>query len=338
MTTERTRLVRALSTAKPASIAELALAVGIGEPAVKQHLLELQADGLQFQAAASPDYQLGLAVDPMEEVHLKSTLTTRGFPFVDQVVLLDTVDSTSNWLTRQAGNSELHGRVCISEFQSTGRGRRGRSWRGSPYCNLMLSMGWRFCKGAAQLGGLSLSIGLALASRLRELGAGKVGLKWPNDLFASGEKLGGILVELNSSAEKEACAIIGIGLNFDEPSLASLDTGQAVTDLASQIKGPLPERTELIAYVLADLVRALERFDNRGFIPDQPGWNALDIFSGKQVYSVTKGERISGRGEGVDARGYYRVRRGDGSIAAVVAGEGSLSLEDPITAVQEGSA
>jgi BirA family biotin operon repressor/biotin-[acetyl-CoA-carboxylase] ligase len=202
----------------------------------------------------------------------------------------------------------------------------------------MLSMGWRFCKGTAQLGGLSLSIGLALASRLRELGAGKVGLKWPNDLFASGEKLGGILVELNSSAEKEACAIIGIGLNFDEPSLASLDTGQAVTDLASQIKGPLPERTELIAYVLADLVRALERFDNRGFIPDQPGWNALDIFSGKQVYSVTKGERISGRGEGVDARGYYRVRRGDGSIAAVVAGEVSLSLEDPITAVQEGSA
>ena len=59
----------------------------------------------------------------------------------------------------------------------------GRSWRGSPYRNLMLSMGWRFCKGAAELGGLSLSIGLALASRLRELGAGKVGLKWPNDLL-----------------------------------------------------------------------------------------------------------------------------------------------------------
>ena len=97
--------------------------------------------------------------------------------------------------------------------------------------------------------------------------------------FASGEKLGGVLVELNSRADKEVCAIIGIGLNIDDPALATLDTGQAVTDLASQITGPLPQRTELIAYVLADLVGALERFDNLGFTPDQPGWNALDIFA-----------------------------------------------------------
>ena len=329
MMTERTRLVRALGTTKSASIAELALAAGIGELAVKQHLSELKADGLQFQVAASPGYQLDSAVDPMEAAQLKSALTTRGFPFVDQVVLLDTVDSTSNWLTRQAGNRELHGQVCISEFQSAGRGRRGRSWRGSPYRNLMLSMGWRFCKGAAQLGGLSLTIGLALASRLRELGAGKVGLKWPNDLFASGEKLGGVLVELNSSTDKEACAIIGIGLNIDDPSLAALDTGQAVTDLASQIKGPLPQRTELIAYVLADLVEALDRFDNQGFMPDQSDWNALDIFRGKAVRAASQREFVVGIGEGADELGRYRLRCDDGSITPIIAGDISLSFDPP---------
>ena len=329
MATERARLVRALGTTKPTSVAELALAVGIGESAVKQYLLELKADGLQFQVAASSGYQLDLAVDPMEEAQLKSALTTRGFPFVDQVVLLDTVDSTSNWLTRQAGNSELHGQVCISEFQSAGRGRRGRSWRGSPYRNLMLSMGWRFCKGAAELGGLSLSIGLALASRLRELGAGKVGLKWPNDLFASGEKLGGVLVELNSRADKEVCAIIGIGLNIDDPALATLDTGQAVTDLASQIKGPLPQRTELIAYVLVDLVRTLERFNNLGFMSDQPGWNALDIFRGKAIRAASQQEFVVGVGEGADELGRYRLRCDDGSITPIIAGDITLSVEPP---------
>ncbi len=325
--TERTRLVRALGTTKPTSVAELALAVGIGEPAVKQYLLELKADGLQFQVAASTGYQLDLAVDPMEEAQLKSALTTREFPFVDQVVLLDTVDSTSNWLTRQAGNGELHGKVCISEFQSAGRGRRGRSWRGSPYRNLMLSMGWRFSKGAAEFGGLSLSIGLALASRLRELGAGKVGLKWPNDLFASGEKLGGVLVELNSRADKEVCAIIGIGLNIDDPALATLDTGQAVTDLASQITGPLPQRTELIAYVLADLVRTLERFNNLGFMSDQPGWNALDIFRGKAIRAASQQEFVVGVGEGADELGRYRLRCDDGSITPIIAGDITLSFE-----------
>ena len=80
MMTERTRLVRALSAVKSASIAELALAVGIGESAVKRHLSELKADGLQFQAAALPDYQLAMIADPIEEMDLKSGLTAAGFP------------------------------------------------------------------------------------------------------------------------------------------------------------------------------------------------------------------------------------------------------------------
>ena len=329
MMTERTRLVRALSAVKSASIAELALAVGIGESAVKRHLSELKADGLQFQAAALPDYQLAMIADPIEEMDLKSGLTAAGFPFTDEVVLLDTVDSTSSWLTRQVDSSELHGQVCISEFQSAGRGRRGRSWRGSPYCNLMLSMGWHLCKGAAQLEGLSLSIGLALASRLRGLGADKVGLKWPNDLYASGEKLGGVLVELNSSTDKEVCAIIGVGLNIDDPALATLDTGQAVTDLASQIQGPLPRRTELIVSVLTDLVQALERFDNQGFMPDQSGWNALDIFAGKTVRATSQRDVVVGLGEGADELGRYRLRCDDGSITPIIAGDISLSFDPP---------
>ena len=334
MMTERTRLVRALSTAKPASIAELALAVGIGESAVKQHLSELQADGLQLQVTASPGYQLDLAVYPMEEAQLKSDLTKRGFPFADQVVLLDTVDSTSSWLSRQVNDNELHGQVCVSEFQSAGRGRRGRSWRGSPYRNLMLSIGWRFSIGAEKLGGLSLSIGLALASRLRELGADKVGLKWPNDLFASGEKLGGVLVELNSRADKEVCAIIGVGLNIDDSALAALAADQAVTDLASQIKGLLPQRTELIAHVLTDLVQALKRFDNRGFTPDQAGWNAFDIFAGKTVRATSQQDVVVGVGEGVDELGRYRLRCDDGSITPIIAGDITLSFDSSGSALR----
>jgi BirA family biotin operon repressor/biotin-[acetyl-CoA-carboxylase] ligase len=152
-------------------------------------------------------------------------------------------------------------------------------------------------------------------------------LKWPNDLFASGEKLGGVLVELNSRADKEVCAIIGIGLNIDDPALATLDTGQAVTDLASQITGPLPQRTELIAYVLVDLVRTLERFNNLGFMSDQPGWNALDIFRGKAIRAASQQEFVVGVGEGADELGRYRLRCDDGSITPIIAGDITLSVE-----------
>jgi len=335
MTTERTRLLRALSTTKPASITSLALETGISEAAVEKHLADLQLEGLQFRVANQSGYQLAFAVDPIDEAQLKGALAAGGFPFVERVTLLDTVGSTNDWLTRRAAAGDMHGRACITEFQSAGRGRRGRSWQGGPYRHLMLSLGWCFQREAAALAGLSLSIGLALARELRQLGGRNIGLKWPNDLLCPAGKLGGILVDLIPQANAGSYAVVGVGINLDDSGLVGMAAGQRVTDLAAQLDGPLPQRSELAASVLTWLAQALARFDQLGFAGDQAEWNTLDVFAGKKISAVVEGEKVSGCGDGADATGCYRVRRDDGSIATLIAGEVSLSLEHPVTGAQK---
>src|SRR4051812_41816190 len=105
----------------------------------------------------------------------------------------------------------------FADEQTAGRGRRGRRWHATPGAAIMFSLRWEFDPPAARLGGLSLAVGVSIATTLHRLGASDVGLKWPNDLLAcvasGGAKLGGILIETRTSGSRIA-AVIGVGLNF----------------------------------------------------------------------------------------------------------------------------
>ncbi|MGV8352601.1 biotin--[acetyl-CoA-carboxylase] ligase, partial [Pseudomonas aeruginosa] len=77
--------------------------------------------------------------------------------------------------------SELtSGDVCIAEYQSAGRGRRGRQWISPFGRNLYLSMYWKLDQGPAAAIGLSLVVGVILAEVLQQFGANGVKVKWPN--------------------------------------------------------------------------------------------------------------------------------------------------------------
>ncbi|WP_117090303.1 biotin--[acetyl-CoA-carboxylase] ligase, partial [Klebsiella pneumoniae] len=95
-----------------------------------------------------------------------------------------------------------------------GRGRRGRKWFSPFGANLYLSMFWRLEQGPAAAIGLSLVIGIVMAEVLRKLGADKVRVKWPNDLYLQDRKLAGILVELTGKTGDAAQIVIGAGINM----------------------------------------------------------------------------------------------------------------------------
>ena len=106
----------------------------------------------------------------------------------------------------------IHGRICITDYQTAGKGRRGRAWVADAGQNITMSLGWR-SKGMP-IPSMSLAVGVAIATVLRRRGYESVGLKWPNDILARGSKLGGILVEAKTDASFTDY-VIGIGLNVD---------------------------------------------------------------------------------------------------------------------------
>ena len=198
-------------------------------------------------------------------------------------------------------NSELLARdslrgpfLLLAEEQTAGRGRRGRRWHSKPGAALMFSMRHDFAGGPAQLRGLSLAAGVAIAKALHGLGAREVALKWPNDLLASmgngGAKLGGILIETRSGGGRIA-AVIGVGLNCRR--MPGLDTRlkRRVASLDESID-PLPERNRIAIRIGVELMRALRVFANAGFEPFRAEWDAMHANRGETLRVRTADGRI----------------------------------------------
>jgi len=156
------------------------------------------------------------------------------------VEIVPEIDSTNTELMRRARAGQTEPTLLVAEQQTAGRGRLGRVWQSDVGASLMLSLGLPMAP--RDWSGLSLAVGVSVAESLQPtlppLEPGqppRIGLKWPNDLWLSGDrKLGGILVETASfvggaSAGSPATAahsgryvVIGVGLNVLPQDAAGL--------------------------------------------------------------------------------------------------------------------
>lgn len=216
------------------------------------------------------------------------------------------VDSTQDWAQRHPAPAR-GAAVYVANAQHAGRGRRGRAWISHAGAALYVTVVRRFARPPAQLGPLSLAVGVALARGLQEIGLRSVGVKWPNDLWVGGKKLGGILVELRPR-DGGVVAVIGFGINRAMPDEAQID--QAWTDLSRQ--GVFCDAETLLSAVLDDLLPALTVFDLEGFAPFEADWQRFDLLLGHTVRIVLDGAEQMGEVLGVSSDGGLRVRHAQG--------------------------
>ena len=214
--------------------------------------------------------------------------------------VLDRVDSTQAVLLDKAGQLPDRSWV-LSDHQTAGRGRRGRTWLTPAGSALALSMLARNPDRGRWPGSLSLALGVAVAEVVREWGAPDVALKWPNDVWVQGRKLGGILVETFAGG-----VVAGVGINCQLPAAVRTSIDQACTDLAELGVVMAPE---MLAAALADAWNeAFDTFARRGWEAFHARWDGFDALAGKAVRVLTGvHEQVEGRANGVDGRGCLLV-------------------------------
>jgi BirA family biotin operon repressor/biotin-[acetyl-CoA-carboxylase] ligase len=192
------------------------------------------------------------------------------------VEVLPEIDSTNSELMRRARAGRTEPVLLVAESQTAGRGRLGRSWASAPGESLTFSLGLTLAP--ADWAGLSLAVGVVLAEQLHP----ELRLKWPNDLWLRGRKLGGILVETATLAGAEPnrrYAVIGIGLNIAPRDAAGLATPPAwLQELL-----PALDAGAVLGRVAGPLVAALQAFEGNGFAPFQARFNARDALRDQPV-------------------------------------------------------
>lgn len=235
-------------------------------------------------------------------------------------VVAETGSTNADLLARCAG---LDGpTLLIAGRQHAGRGRAGRPWLSAPGSTLMFSLAWPFKGPLAQMAGLPLAAGVALAETLNGLGV-PVQLKWPNDLIKDGAKLAGILVETRNGANGSAWAVIGVGINLLMPDALEAEIGRSVA--AAPWLAQM-ERNALMAALLSRLAGVLAEFDDTGFAAFEARWNALHAYQGRDVAILDGGKQLhAGRACGVDQIGRLLLETAQGRLA-IMSGDVSLRL------------
>ena len=144
------------------------------------------------------------------------------------------VPSTQDVAFQLAGMGTDSGTVVRADYQSSGRGRLGRSWEAPANTALTFSVLLRTTAPLHQLGTLSIQTAAALGDVLAAAGADNIAIKWPNDVLLGGRKVSGILVQTRPMPDP--VAVIGIGVNLSTP-LDSLPP--TATSLSHEISAPI---------------------------------------------------------------------------------------------------
>lgn len=220
------------------------------------------------------------------------------------VEVLPQVDSSNSELMRRARAGQTEPTMLVAEAQSAGRGRMGKSWSSEPGASLTFSLG--LALAPRDWSGLSLAVGLAIAESLHP----QIRIKWPNDLYIDGRKLGGILVETASSGPGQGAAamrhtVIGIGINIGPRPVQGLATVPAwLQELQTAM-----DAGQALEQVALPLVQALLTFNHEGFAPLASRYAARDVLEGREV---TLSDGRSGQACGVSASGALLVHTAAG--------------------------
>lgn len=211
--------------------------------------------------------------------------------------VLETVDSTNQYLLNQPLPLPPGFSVCVSEQQTAGRGRNGRAWQSPASASIYLSVACTLqLELMPQLSRLPLYCGAALAEWLAAQGVAAQ-LKWPNDILCDGKKLAGLLIETRLGGQ-HGVVVMGLGLNVDMPAETMRQVDQPWTDL----KQCLPQagiqqsahgldykqlnRNWLVSQLTEVLISAYGCWHEQNNDWFQTVWQQYDILQGQAVQVI----------------------------------------------------
>ena len=305
-------------------------ALGLSRAAIWKQVRALRALGLSVNAERRRGYCLERRLDLLSATTIIAGLVPATQNALAQLDVLVVTNSTNECLTKRPAPPPGLMWAAVAEYQTGGRGRRGRRWLSPLGHGICLSISWCFELAPRNLAGLSLVAGVAVVRGLAHAGVVGVQLKWPNDVMAAGAKVGGILVEVSGEPNGPLRVVIGIGLNVRPvPGIAAAlrkEGGDApAVALDELMSGRQLERNALIAALLNGLHASLLAFVDGGWQDFVVAWRLSDYLQDRPVVVSRGSETFEGVARGVADDGALLVESA-GRIMPVVAGDVTLRI------------
>ena len=316
------RTIRLLEEANgPVSGEVLAERLGVTRAAVWKQIQELREQGYEILASQKDGYTLAQSSGRLLPYQVKKHLKTRVIG--QHITYLPTTPSTNDvarWLAIGGDPAALHGTVVIAEEQTGGVGRLGRAWV-SPEGGIWITIILTPTIPIDHVFMITMVGAVAVARAIRrDFGLGAM-IKWPNDVYIGDKKVAGVLLELAAEADTIHYCLLGIGIdaNFD-PAVLSPDLQRAVTTLRAELEHEV-DRAKLLARLLRDFERHYDLLEAQEYDAILREWKSMSSTLDQHVHVNTLTKSFDGEAIDIDEYGALLVRKENGRIERVIAGD-----------------
>ncbi len=298
----------------------LAETLGCTRAAVWKAVDALRKDGYTIEAVTNRGYRLVSSSTKLTEEGILSRLQKKDV----RILVLDETTSTNTEAKVLAEQGAVHGSAVLARRQTTGRGRRGRSFF-SPKGGLYLSVILRPEMSVRDAQFLTTAAAVAVCIAIEEVCHVRTDIKWINDLYRNGRKICGILTEAGTDFESGEIryAVVGIGVNlWIAPEELPPELSSVVGCVADGEEQALTiDRNLLAARIIDHLLseaatgRLSPVYKERNIIPG----HTIEIRDGEKKRSAFA---LS-----IEDDGRLLVREEDGSLSRLSYGDVSIRLE-----------
>ena len=320
----KTKVIEILEQNRGKSISgeQLAERLDVSRGAVWKAVKNLKEEGYAIEAITNKGYCLLPETDVLSEEGILPLLKKTSN--IHSILTYKTVDSTNQLAKKLALQGVSEGTVVLSEEQTAGKGRMGRSFYSPKQAGIYMSIILRPTMDASDAVMTTTATSVAVCRAIRNLTGKKPVIKWVNDIYLDGRKITGILTEAVSNFETGEIEhiIIGIGINFKQKE----EFPEEISDRAGTLfhKEEMDiTRNQLIAAILNEFMDIYYALPSHTFIKDYKKWSMV---LGKEVRFTSDGDWQYGTVENITDHGALKVTLENGNSKILNTGEISLRL------------
>lgn len=296
--------------------------LGVTRTAIWKYINQIKEDGYEIESISKKGYRIISSPDLLTLEEIEPYLNTS---FIGRnIIHFDSIDSTNSKAKQLADTVEADGTIIISEEQTNGRGRLGRSWVSPKHKGVWMSIILKPDLNPVEAVKLTQIAAAAVVEGSRELGI-KALVKWPNDIVINHKKVCGILTEMSAELTRINYVVVGIGINvnIDEADFPE-DIKDIATSLKIETKSPV-NRQKLVGRILNNF----EKFYIK-FIRENDIKTSLNIcrknsaLLGKDIIIMRREGNVEAKALDIDEEGRLLVQYPDGKQEFVISGEVSI--------------
>ena len=301
--------------------AEIAKTLNLSRTSIWKAINLLRDDGYTINAVTNKGYSLEDNTDIISKEGI-SLYLNKDFSNVD-IYIYKTTSSTNEVAKKLALSGAKHGTVVISEEQTQGQGRMGRSFYSPANTGIYMSIILRPTLTAMDSVLITTSSSVAICDAIHKVTGIECQIKWINDIYINNKKIGGILTEASTNFESGTIdyLILGIGINFNNPKDDFPDNLKEIAGSLYKGNSNGINRNMLCAEILNNILSIIPKIKDYDFISE---YKKRSIILNQEIMYISGGIYSKGKAIDINNDGSLVIKHDDGSIKILNSGEVSI--------------